>query len=114
MTDECIQCHFHDNSFTERKAVQQGCLLDLEGNVPNVPVQEGEVAVRGLAQDVAARTFPGNEPEMQKEENGLKYTGHFITHFGDLLSDFSGSQKLKNMEIWQTSDPLTLTPKHNL
>ena len=58
--------------------------------------------------------FPGNEPEMQKEENSWKYVGHFTPHFGELFPDLSRSQKLKNIKTWRTSDLLPSTPEHPL
>lgn len=42
-----------------------------------------------VSQDMAPvvlEIFPGNEPEMEKEENHLQYVGHFILHvFGSIF-----------------------------
>lgn len=55
--------------------------------------------------------FLGNEPEMQKEENSLKYVGHFILHFLGLFSNLSTSRKLKNVEIGGGLTRSTQTPE---
>ena len=41
----------------------------------------------------------GNELEMQKKENSLKYVGHFILYFLGLYSNVSTSQKLRDMGV---------------